>query len=50
MHWGDPKKGLSENDLNFYQRLTKPESQEFILDREDYNAFFTYSLFRGSVK
>ncbi len=31
------------------QRLCQPGSADFILDSDDYYAFFTYSMFRGKV-
>ncbi len=49
MLWGQPQPEVSPDDWNEYQRLCKPESADFILDTQDYYAFFTYSLFRGRV-
>lgn len=49
MLWGEPQPGASEADLADYERLCRPESPDFILNRPDYYAFFTYTLFRGFV-
>jgi demethylmenaquinone methyltransferase/2-methoxy-6-polyprenyl-1,4-benzoquinol methylase len=49
MLWGQPQPEVSPEDWREYQRLCLPESADFILDVPDYYAFFTYSLFRGSV-
>ncbi|MBW1792070.1 MAG: methyltransferase domain-containing protein [Deltaproteobacteria bacterium] len=49
MRWGEVKSELSQEDWEEYQRLSQPESQDFILNLPDYYAFFTYSLFSGRV-
>jgi demethylmenaquinone methyltransferase/2-methoxy-6-polyprenyl-1,4-benzoquinol methylase len=49
MRWGTVKSELSSEDWSEYQRLCQPESPDFILNCPDYYAFFTYSLFRGTV-
>ena len=49
MLWGQPQPEVSPEDWQAYQRLCKPESADFILDLQDYYAFFTYSMFRGQV-
>ncbi len=49
MLWGQPQPGVSPEDWEAYQRLCTPGSAEFILDIPDYYAFFTYTLFRGTV-
>jgi len=49
MRWGEVKSGLSQEDWEEYQRLSQPESPDFILNLPDYYAFFTYSLFHGRV-
>jgi demethylmenaquinone methyltransferase/2-methoxy-6-polyprenyl-1,4-benzoquinol methylase len=36
-------------DWEEYQRLTRPESPDYILDSPDYCALFTYSMFSGTV-
>lgn len=47
MLWGEMKSKMSDADREQYLRLTEPDSPEFILDRSDYYAFFTYSMFEG---
>ena len=49
MLWGEPQPEVSEEDWAEYQRLCIPESPDFILDRLDYYAFYTYSMFFGKV-
>jgi demethylmenaquinone methyltransferase/2-methoxy-6-polyprenyl-1,4-benzoquinol methylase len=49
MRWGGARSELTQEDWDAYRRLCRPESGEFILNREDYCGFFTYSLFRGKV-
>jgi ubiquinone/menaquinone biosynthesis C-methylase UbiE len=47
MRWPGVKEELAREDWEEYQRLCLPESPDFILNRPDYYAFFTYSMFRG---
>jgi len=49
MLWGQPQPGVSLEDWQAYQRLCLPGSADFILDLPDYYAFFTYTMFRGTV-
>jgi len=49
MRWGSAESEASPEDWAAYQRLCQPGSPDFILDRGDYYAFFTYSLFHGRV-
>ena len=49
MLWGEPIPAVSPEDWAEYQRLCRPESPDFVLDLPDYIAFYTYSLFRGTV-
>ena len=49
MLWGEGQSRMAEADREEYQRLTNPESPDFILDTSDYCAFFTYSIFEGRV-
>jgi ubiquinone/menaquinone biosynthesis C-methylase UbiE len=49
MLWGEPESEAPQEDWREYQRLCTPESPEFILTLSDYYAFFTYTLFRGTV-
>jgi demethylmenaquinone methyltransferase/2-methoxy-6-polyprenyl-1,4-benzoquinol methylase len=49
MRWVDVEDELSEDDAEEYRRLLRPESPDFILNLEDYYAFFTYTLFSGRV-
>ena len=50
MLWGEMKSHMDDADREEYQRLTEPESPDFILDIPDYYAFFTYSMFEGRVE
>jgi len=49
MLWGQRQPEVSQQDWKEYQRLCEPGSPDFILDIDDYYAFFTYSMFRGKV-
>ena len=49
MRWPGVESELKPRDWADYQRLCLPESSEFIVDGPDYYAFFTYSMFHGSV-
>ena len=49
MLWGKPQPDVSKEDWAEYQRLCKPDSPDFILDRPDYYAYYTYSMFHGKV-
>jgi len=49
MRWGDPQSELTPQDWAMYQSLCDPTSPDFILNLPDYYAFFTYSMFRGTV-
>jgi demethylmenaquinone methyltransferase/2-methoxy-6-polyprenyl-1,4-benzoquinol methylase len=49
MRWPGVKSELSEKDWDTYRQLCLPDSPDFILDHPDYYAFFTYSLFYGTV-
>jgi demethylmenaquinone methyltransferase/2-methoxy-6-polyprenyl-1,4-benzoquinol methylase len=49
MRWAGAEAELSERAQAEYWRLCRPGSPDFILDRPDYYAFFTYSLFCGRV-
>jgi ubiquinone/menaquinone biosynthesis C-methylase UbiE len=49
MRWPGVKEELAREDWEEYQRLCLPESPDFILNRPDYYAFFTYSMFSGFV-
>ena len=49
MRWSGVQSELTGEEWAEFQRLCQPESPDFILDRPDYYAFFTYSLFSGKV-
>jgi demethylmenaquinone methyltransferase/2-methoxy-6-polyprenyl-1,4-benzoquinol methylase len=49
MLWGEPQPGVSEEDWAEYQRLCLSDSPDLILDRPDYYAFYTYSMFHGKI-
>ena len=49
MLWGEMQSTMDDADRAEYLRLTEPDSLDFILDEEDYYAFFTYSIFEGRV-
>ena len=49
MRWGMAEHDISVEDWQAYLRLCREESPEYILDRPGYTAFFTYSVFCGSI-
>lgn len=49
MLWGKPQPEVLAHDWNEYKRLCEPGSPDFILDLDDYYAFFTYSMVWGKV-
>lgn len=48
MRWPGAEKELSDQDAALLRDLTDPGSGGYVLDRPDYQAFFTYTLFRGA--
>jgi ubiquinone/menaquinone biosynthesis C-methylase UbiE len=49
MRWLGVESELKKEDREEYRRLCLPESPDFILNRPDYYAFFTCSMFSGKV-
>jgi ubiquinone/menaquinone biosynthesis C-methylase UbiE len=49
MFWRNAESEVTPEDWAEFQRLCRPESPDFILNRPDYYAFITYSLFYGKV-
>jgi demethylmenaquinone methyltransferase/2-methoxy-6-polyprenyl-1,4-benzoquinol methylase len=49
MLWGTPQPDVSPQDWAEYQRLCNPESVDFILNVPAYYAFYTCTLFQGTV-
>ena len=49
MRWGTAEADVSPQDWRAFLRLGQPGSKDFILQRPDYSAFFTYSVFTGRV-
>ncbi len=49
MLWGQPQPEVTPEDWRSYRALCAPASPGLILDLPGYYAFFTYSLFTGSV-
>jgi demethylmenaquinone methyltransferase/2-methoxy-6-polyprenyl-1,4-benzoquinol methylase len=47
MRWEVSRNDLTRDDWDLFQRITQPESPEYILDLPDYYGFFTYSLYKG---
>jgi demethylmenaquinone methyltransferase/2-methoxy-6-polyprenyl-1,4-benzoquinol methylase len=50
MRWPGVESELTVEDRAEYRRLCLPQSPDFVLDRPDYYAFFTYSMFWGRVR
>ncbi len=49
MCWVDTEHALTKEDQAEFRRLCRPGSPDFILDVPDYYAFFTYTVFSGTV-
>jgi demethylmenaquinone methyltransferase/2-methoxy-6-polyprenyl-1,4-benzoquinol methylase len=49
MLWGTKTSEVSEDDWEEFHRLCRPASPDLILNRPDYYAFYTYSMFSGKV-
>jgi demethylmenaquinone methyltransferase/2-methoxy-6-polyprenyl-1,4-benzoquinol methylase len=49
MFWANAEPEVTPEDWAAFQQLCQPESNDFILNRPDYYAFITYSLFYGKV-
>jgi demethylmenaquinone methyltransferase/2-methoxy-6-polyprenyl-1,4-benzoquinol methylase len=49
MLWGTKTSEVSEDDWEEFQRLSRPESPDFILNCPYYYAFYTYSMFTGKI-
>lgn len=49
MRWDGARSEMSADEWEEYDRITRPDSADFILDQPDYYAFFTYTMFRGVV-
>jgi demethylmenaquinone methyltransferase/2-methoxy-6-polyprenyl-1,4-benzoquinol methylase len=49
MRWPGVEAELTPEDRAAYRRLCLPESPDFIVNRPDYYAFFTYTMFHGRV-
>jgi demethylmenaquinone methyltransferase/2-methoxy-6-polyprenyl-1,4-benzoquinol methylase len=49
MLWGTPQPGVAPEDWAEFRRLCLSESDECILSLPDYYAFFTYTMFQGSL-
>lgn len=49
MRWSGAEGELSREDQAAYARLCRPDSRECVLRLPDYMAFFTYSIFLGTV-
>jgi len=49
MRWEGAESEVSPDVWSEYQRLSQPDSPDFILKLPDYYAFFTYSLFCGRI-
>jgi ubiquinone/menaquinone biosynthesis C-methylase UbiE len=49
MRWPGVELELGQEDWLVFQRLCLPESADFIVNHPDYYAFFTYSMFQGTV-
>lgn len=49
MLWEQPQSKGSAREWKAFKRLCDPASPDFLLDRPDYYAFFTYTMFQGRL-
>ncbi|CAB5079660.1 hypothetical protein D3OALGA1CA_13 [Olavius algarvensis associated proteobacterium Delta 3] len=49
MRWGSARAEVLDSDWRLFCRLSDPDSDEFLPDRQDYYGFFTYTVFTGIV-
>ena len=49
MRWPGVEEKLVPEEQALYRRVCLPDSPQFIVDRPDYCAFFTYTMFCGTV-
>ncbi len=49
MRWGNSQKHISRDAWNTFIKLTRDQSPDCILNKPDYNAFFTYVMFTGNI-
>ena len=49
MRWESSVGELTDEVRDEYERLCRPDSPDFLPDRPDYYAFFTYTMFTGRV-
>jgi demethylmenaquinone methyltransferase/2-methoxy-6-polyprenyl-1,4-benzoquinol methylase len=47
MRWDGAREELSGADRELFDKLTRPDSPDYVLDLPDYYGFFTYSLFKA---
>jgi SAM-dependent methyltransferase len=48
MFWGESKSRMSRDDLEGYNKICIPDSENYILKNENYYGFLTYTLFTGT--
>jgi demethylmenaquinone methyltransferase/2-methoxy-6-polyprenyl-1,4-benzoquinol methylase len=49
MFWAEAEQEVSEKVWKQYKKITNPESDEYILNNEDYAGLLTYTMFTGEV-
>lgn len=49
MLWKNARPAVSNDEWQLFQRISKPGSVDFILDKADYYGFFVYTCFAGQV-
>lgn len=47
MRWGAARDEVDAADWDLFRRLSRPDSEDCILDRPGYHGFFTYTIFTG---
>jgi demethylmenaquinone methyltransferase / 2-methoxy-6-polyprenyl-1,4-benzoquinol methylase len=49
MLWENASPAVSKADWSLFERIRRPGSSEYILDRDDYYGYFIYVCFSGEV-
>ena len=47
MLWGNSSKDVSKDDWQRFKEICSPDSDQFILNQQEYYGYYTYTLFQG---
>lgn len=49
MLWSDSRGAVSDDEWQLYERISRPGTADFLLEKPDYYGFFIYTCFSGQV-